>query len=93
MAGQFPRPPGPSERLAPEETEPDPRVYVQLATIIRNEINDGTRKPGSVISITILHEQYKLARQTCSKALRLLAGEGQVKRWTGYGYHVSRNDG
>jgi hypothetical protein len=49
---QFPRSPGAAERLVPEETEPDPRVYVQLAAVIRNEIEDGSWEPGSLISIT-----------------------------------------
>jgi len=52
----------------------DPRAYQRLAARIRRQISDGTLGPSRPVpSITSLSREYGHARQTCSKALRMLA--------------------
>jgi DNA-binding GntR family transcriptional regulator len=56
---------------------PDPRAYVQMAAVVRQQIAVGALQPGQPApSITHLAREYGHARPTCSKALRLLEGEG-----------------
>jgi DNA-binding GntR family transcriptional regulator len=76
-------------RIASQDEASDPRKWVQIAVLIRSEINGGMIPPGSAISITDLHERTKAARQTCAKALSLLEHEGIVTRFPGFGYHVN----
>ena len=67
----------------------DPRAYVRMATILRQQIADGTLQPGGrTPSLTHLSHEYGHARLTCSKALRMLEDEGLVTRIPGLGYHV-----
>lgn len=67
----------------------DPRVYVHLAAKIREQIGDGTLKPGNPApSISTLTLMYGHARQTCMKALHLLEGEGLLMNVPGLGYYV-----
>jgi DNA-binding GntR family transcriptional regulator len=67
----------------------DPRAYRRLAALIRRQISDGTLQPGRPApSITSLSQEHGHARQACSKALRILEGEGLVARIPGLGYYV-----
>jgi len=67
----------------------DPRAYRRLAVPIRRQIGDGTLQPGRPTpSITALSQEHGHARQTCSKALRILGGEGLLARIPGLGYYV-----
>lgn len=67
----------------------DPRAYRRLAALIRQQIGDGTLQSGQPSpSITSLSPEYGHARQTCSKALRILEGEGLLARVPGLGYYV-----
>ena len=67
----------------------DPRAYVRLAAILREQITDGTLQPGGrTPSLTHLSHEYGHAPLTCSKALRMLEGEGLLTRIPGLGYHV-----
>lgn len=67
----------------------DPRAYVRLAAILRQQIADGTLQPGGrTPSLARLGQEYGHARLTSSKTLRMLEGEGLVTRIPGLGYHV-----
>jgi DNA-binding GntR family transcriptional regulator len=67
----------------------DPRAYRRLAALIRQQIGDGTLQPGRPApSITSLSQEHGHARQTCSKALQILEGEGLLARIPGLGYYV-----
>lgn len=67
----------------------DPRAYVRLAAMLRQQIADGTLQPGGrTPSLTHLSHEYGHPRLTCSKALRMLEGEGLLTRIPGLGYHV-----
>ena len=67
----------------------DPRAYRRLAALIRQQIGDRTLQSGQPSpSITSLSQDYGHARQTCSKALRILEGEGLLARVPGLGYYV-----
>jgi GntR family histidine utilization transcriptional repressor len=67
----------------------DPRAYRRLATLIRQQISDGTLQPGqSAPSITSLSQEHGHARETCSKALRMLESEGLLARIPGLGYYA-----
>jgi DNA-binding transcriptional regulator YhcF (GntR family) len=77
--------------MVPESVNPqaDPRKYVQLAGTLRGRILDGTLRPGeSMPSINALAAEHGWARQTCSKAFRLLEAEGFLFRMRGLGYFV-----
>lgn len=68
----------------------DPRAYVQLADRLRRQVLEGSLAPGSPVpSITTLSQQYGHARQTCSKAMRVLVDEGLLFRVPGLGYYVA----
>ena len=67
----------------------DPRAYRRLAALIRQQISDGTLQPGwSAPSITSLSQEHGHARQTCSKTLRVLEGEGLLAHIPGLGHYV-----
>jgi len=67
----------------------DPQAYRRLAALIRQQIGDGTLQPGRPApSITSLSQEHGHARQTCSKALRILEDEGLLARIPGLGYYV-----
>ena len=69
----------------------DPRAYVRMAARLRRQISQGTYATAAPVpSITVLSEQYGHARQTCAKALQVLAGEGLLVRIPGLGYHVAQ---
>jgi DNA-binding GntR family transcriptional regulator len=70
----------------------DPRAYVRLANLLRQQISDGTLGPGQPTpSITTLTQEHGIARQTAAKALRVLEAEGLVYRVPGLGYYVTSN--
>jgi DNA-binding GntR family transcriptional regulator len=56
----------------------DARPWVQLAADIRDQIADGRLKPGARVSICSLHRRHGLARQTVTKAMKILEAEGLV---------------
>ena len=67
----------------------DPRAYRRLAALVCQQVGDGTLQPGQPApSITSLSQEHGHARQTCSKALRILEGEGLLARFPGLGYYV-----
>jgi DNA-binding GntR family transcriptional regulator len=78
------------DHMAPGGSESaDPRAYRRLAAMIRREISDGRLGRGQPTpSITRLSSEYGHARQTCSKALRVLERERVVERFPGLGYYV-----
>jgi DNA-binding GntR family transcriptional regulator len=50
----------------------DPRAYIRLAALVRQQITDGTLKPGqSAPPITRLSQEHGHARATCGKALHI----------------------
>jgi len=70
-------------------TVADPRAYVRIAALIRQQISEGKLRPGMPTpSIRTLTEEHGVARQTAAKALRLLESEGIVYRVPGLGYYV-----
>lgn len=73
------------------DNEQDPRAYVRMAARLRRQISEGTYAIAAPVpSITALSEHYGRARQTCAKALQVLAGEGLLVRIPGLGYHVAQ---
>jgi GntR family transcriptional regulator len=68
----------------------DPRAYVRLAALLREQIQSGALAPGRAApSITTLTQEHGMARQTVAKAFGLLEGEGLVVRYPGLGYYVA----
>ena len=68
----------------------DPRAYVRIADLLRQQITVGQLKAGQPVpSITTLTQDHGVARQTAAKALKLLESEGLVYRVPGLGYYVS----
>lgn len=73
--------------------EDDPRVYMRILTLVREQISDGTLEPGGrTPPIGTFCRQFGCARQTAGKAMRALAAEGLVVRYPGLGYYVVRGD-
>jgi DNA-binding GntR family transcriptional regulator len=72
-----------------DETHPDPRAYIQIANMLRHRIADGTYRPGQPLpSLTVLQNELGHARQTISKAMRLLVREGLIYRPAGFEYYA-----
>ena len=76
--------------MSPSNTaQPDPRAYVRIAAVVREMISSQVLPPGSPApSITRLCREHGHARQTCGRAMRLLEGEGLLRRVPGLGYYV-----
>ena len=71
--------------------QPDPRAYMRLAALIRDQIASGTLAPGGRLpSIAVLRRQHGHSRQTVGKAMRILEGEGLIYRVPGLGYYISQ---
>ena len=71
--------------------EADPRPYVRLAARLRRQILNGEVASGQRIpSITTLSQESGHARQTCSKAMRLLEREELLRFIPGLGYCAMR---
>ncbi len=70
----------------------DPRAYVRIADMLRQQITDGRIQVGQPVpSITTLTQDHGVARQTAAKALQLLESEGLVYRVPGLGYYVAEH--
>ena len=69
--------------------QPDPRAYIRLAALIRDQIASGTLPPGGRLpSIAVLRRRHRHSRQTVGKAMRILEGEGLIYRVPGLGYYI-----
>ena len=65
-------------------------VYVQLAAILRQQIESGELAPGRPVpSVRTLTERYGINRATAAKAIRLLADEHLVHVVRGRGWFVT----
>jgi GntR family transcriptional regulator len=72
--------------------QPDPRAYMRLAALIRDQIASGTLAPGGPLpSIAVLRRDHGHSRQTVGKAMRVLEGEGLIYRVPGLGYYISHD--
>ena len=70
--------------------EADPRSYVRLAALLRNQILSGKIAPGHPVpSITTLSQEFGHARPTCGKAMQLLEREELLTFIPGLGYYVT----
>lgn len=68
----------------------DPRAYVRMAVLMRQQIAEGKLQPGDrAPTIERLAWEHGHARQTCAKALRLLVDEGLMYRVPGIGCYVT----
>ena len=68
--------------------KPDPRAYVRLAALLRDQLAPGKPLP----SIRELHAKHGHSRQTVGKALRILEEEGLIYRVPGLGYYAAEPD-
>jgi len=70
---------------------PDPRRYRQIADEVRGLIASGAiASAGPAPTVGELAGRHDCARQTAAKALRVLADEGLLVRYPGFGYYVAR---
>lgn len=68
----------------------DPRAYVRLAAMLREDIESGALAPGEPVpSITTLSQEHGYARKTIAHAFALLVDQGLVVRVPGLGYYVA----
>jgi DNA-binding GntR family transcriptional regulator len=73
-----------------EAAQPDPRAYMRLAALIRQQIADGTLTRGARLpSIAVLRRDHGHSRQTVGKAMHVLEDEGLIYRVPGLGYYVT----
>ena len=71
--------------------QPDPRAYMRLAALIREQIASGKLAPGDRLpSIAILRREHGHSRQTVGKAMRILEGDGLIYPVPGLGYFVTQ---
>ena len=67
----------------------DPRKYMRLAKIVREQISEGLLPPGQAVpSITALCAEHQISRGTARQAMLLLEDDGLIYRVPGLGYHV-----
>jgi DNA-binding GntR family transcriptional regulator len=65
-------------------------LYLQIAAILRGEIERGVYPPGRPVpSETQLMQRFEVARLTARKAVRVLASEGLVEVVPGRGAYVA----
>jgi len=67
----------------------DPRPYVQMANILRTEIESGTLVSGDIVTINWMMSRFNHSRPTCAHALKVLVSERLVFRYHGFGYKVT----
>jgi GntR family transcriptional regulator len=73
-----------------DENNPEQRKYMRLAALLRDEITNGLRAPGSPLpSIKDLCRAHGVSRQTAGKALRILHADEVIYRMPGLGYFVA----
>jgi len=73
-----------------DQLSPEPR-YLQLAAILRGQIERGELQSGSALpSQATMVQRYGVARMTASRAVRLLVDEGLVVIVPGMGAFVAR---
>lgn len=76
------------------DRDSDEPLYLQLYTLLRCAIEDGTYPPGRPIpSIERLVQETGLAVMTVRKSARMLADEGYVRIRPGKGTYVIRKPG
>jgi GntR family transcriptional regulator len=69
--------------------EPSLPLYARVAQTVREQIEDGTYRPGTVLpSESQLMEQFSASRQTVVRGLNLLKQDGWVESQQGRGYFV-----
>src|SRR5260221_14704636 len=75
-----------TQRLDPRSDRP---LALQLADLLRAEIQEGLRRPGSQLPTeSEFQAEYGVSRTTIRAALALLAGEGLVLTRKGFGSDV-----
>jgi GntR family mannosyl-D-glycerate transport/metabolism transcriptional repressor len=67
---------------------PDPRAYMRLAALLRDQITPGERLP----PIGELRRKHGHSRQTVAKAMRVLQDEDLIYRVPGLGYYAAEED-
>lgn len=73
--------------------EGDVPVYLQLAAILRDQIERGELVPRRPLpSINRLAQQYGIARGSAEKAVQVLRDEGLVRTVIGRGVYVVPHD-
>jgi GntR family transcriptional regulator len=73
--------------------EGDVTIYLQLAAILRGQIERGELAPRRPLpSINRLAQQYGVARGTVEKAVQVLRDEGLVRTVIGRGVYVVPQD-
>lgn len=74
--------------------EGDVPVYLQLAAILRGQIERGEIAPRRPLpSINRLAQEYGIARGSAEKAVQVLRDEGRVRTVIGRGVYVVPQDG
>lgn len=67
-------------------------LYLQLMMTIKNQIDEGTLKPGSkLMNESELEETYGVSRITVRRALKELTDEGVLERKRGKGTFIKKN--
>ncbi len=73
------------------DRELDEPVYLQIAGFIRDDIQTGRIEPRRPVpSIRQLCEEFGVARETATAAMRVLESEGLVRVVKGKGFYVTQ---
>ena len=62
-------------------------LYVQVADVLRDQINKGTLS-GRVPSVATIAQEYEVAKGTAERALAILREEGLIRSVMGRGHFV-----
>ena len=77
--------------LVPVDHDAETPLWMQLATMLRAQIQSGELRPGRIMpSETTLMQEHGLARGTVRKAIDALVDEGLVTRVQGRGTFVRK---
>lgn len=69
---------------------PNPPLYLQIRTYLRNKIDSGSLRPGDQIPVEAdLAQQFSVSRITVKSALKMLVDEGLITRTAGRGTFVA----
>ena len=71
-------------------SQPDPRAYILLAALIRDQITSGEIEGAARLPpMGEMMRKHQHSRQTVGKAMRILEGDGLIYRVPGLGYFAS----
>jgi DNA-binding GntR family transcriptional regulator len=70
----------------------DPRVYVKISRVLKDEIRAGTPGAGEPLRVAAIAAEQETTRDTVHKALKQLRDNGYVIYYSGKGWYVTPSE-